>query len=574
MFYHEFVLAKKGTLGNVWLAAHWEKKLSRSTIAKHNVVDSCQSIIEPVTPLALRTSGHLLLGVVRIHDVKAKDLMTDCSNALCQIKRAFTPGADTSTVKTTASHTAITLGDGDGDDGRDELPEYFDADETRYAGQANVGRADEITMPLENDFMDAEYAAPDLGEAFGDDYVADTNAAPYFDKEEDEIEQGRNMGPDAAAAEPYDEPPDAMLDATGDTTIGLGLSKDDEFAAPIMDDELPLDTTETRGGAFEDEADPHFGRETPSRSRGEEKVEDITLDTLEASTVSASAASVVLGKKRKLIVDAKIELSSDVMRKGLAPEGPDDICRQPYSAERGPLAFGRPAPTKAGLRRQLRDGKMEARYGRPLTHGGRWKGKLKRAWERGFATALPHLPRADDADEIELGRRNPAADDTDFRPAEADEMAAGPADELPPFEPDMPFEPEPPAEIDETRDDDRSALGAAVDTTFATDFGDDPSASRGDPREAEEEQFQTAEEFEAGHMTRRTVKMIEMLREGFEEEETLSYNELTRGKSRSTAAACLYELLILKTKDFVQIEQMAPFADITVTPAAELLNPA
>jgi hypothetical protein len=40
---------------------------------------------QPVTPLALRTSGHLLLGVVRIHDGKAKDLMMDCSNALCQV---------------------------------------------------------------------------------------------------------------------------------------------------------------------------------------------------------------------------------------------------------------------------------------------------------------------------------------------------------------------------------------------------------------------------------------------------------------------------------------------------------
>ena len=33
MFYHEFVLAKRGTLGKVWLAAHWEKKLSRSAVS-------------------------------------------------------------------------------------------------------------------------------------------------------------------------------------------------------------------------------------------------------------------------------------------------------------------------------------------------------------------------------------------------------------------------------------------------------------------------------------------------------------------------------------------------------------
>ena len=30
MFYSEHVLAKKGPLGRIWLAAHWEKKLSKN----------------------------------------------------------------------------------------------------------------------------------------------------------------------------------------------------------------------------------------------------------------------------------------------------------------------------------------------------------------------------------------------------------------------------------------------------------------------------------------------------------------------------------------------------------------
>ena len=86
MFYSEFVLAKKSPLGNVWLAAHWTKKLTSAMIAKSDVVEACNSIIHPAAPLALRTSGHLLLGVVRIHDSKQKVLMTDCSNALVKIK--------------------------------------------------------------------------------------------------------------------------------------------------------------------------------------------------------------------------------------------------------------------------------------------------------------------------------------------------------------------------------------------------------------------------------------------------------------------------------------------------------
>jgi cohesin complex subunit SCC1 len=123
MFYSEFVLAKKSPLGHVWLAAHWTKKLTPAMIARSDVVEACNSIIKPPAPLALRTSGHLLLGVVRIHDSKQKVLMSDCSNALVKIKAcladtlashwrqvAFRPGAvDMPVGNTAAAFNAITL---------------------------------------------------------------------------------------------------------------------------------------------------------------------------------------------------------------------------------------------------------------------------------------------------------------------------------------------------------------------------------------------------------------------------------------------------------------------------------
>lgn len=42
--------------------------------------------------IGLRTSGHLLVGVVRIYSRKAKYLQTDCSEALMKVKNAFRPG--------------------------------------------------------------------------------------------------------------------------------------------------------------------------------------------------------------------------------------------------------------------------------------------------------------------------------------------------------------------------------------------------------------------------------------------------------------------------------------------------
>lgn len=44
--------------------------------------------------MALRTSGHLLLGVVRIYHRKAKYLLADCNEAFIKIKMAFRPGLE------------------------------------------------------------------------------------------------------------------------------------------------------------------------------------------------------------------------------------------------------------------------------------------------------------------------------------------------------------------------------------------------------------------------------------------------------------------------------------------------
>eukprot|EP00953_Heterococcus_sp_UTEX-ZZ885_P040753 20820-Heterococcus_DN1.PRE.4 len=55
-------------------------------------MDSVDSIVHPTEPLALRVSGHLLLGVVRIYSRKVQYLLSDCSEAQVKIKMAFRPG--------------------------------------------------------------------------------------------------------------------------------------------------------------------------------------------------------------------------------------------------------------------------------------------------------------------------------------------------------------------------------------------------------------------------------------------------------------------------------------------------
>lgn len=44
MFYSQFVLAKKGPLGKVWLAAHWGKKLNKTEIFKTDIAESVGTV--------------------------------------------------------------------------------------------------------------------------------------------------------------------------------------------------------------------------------------------------------------------------------------------------------------------------------------------------------------------------------------------------------------------------------------------------------------------------------------------------------------------------------------------------
>lgn len=110
MFYGTFVLAKKGPLAKVWLAAHWDKKLTKANIFDTDVEKTVEDIISPKVKLALRTSGHLLLGVVRIYSRKQKYLFTDLGEACAKIRMAFRPGmVDLPPEEGTARPEAITI---------------------------------------------------------------------------------------------------------------------------------------------------------------------------------------------------------------------------------------------------------------------------------------------------------------------------------------------------------------------------------------------------------------------------------------------------------------------------------
>ncbi|KAG8380361.1 hypothetical protein BUALT_Bualt06G0007500 [Buddleja alternifolia] len=118
MFYSQFILAKKGPLGTIWIAAHLERKLRKNQVADTDIGISVDSILCPDVPIALRLSSHLLLGVVRIYNRKVNYLFDDCSEALLKVKQAFRSSAvDLPPEESKAPYHSITL------------PETFDLDD-------------------------------------------------------------------------------------------------------------------------------------------------------------------------------------------------------------------------------------------------------------------------------------------------------------------------------------------------------------------------------------------------------------------------------------------------------------
>lgn len=109
MFYSETLLSKTGPLARVWLSANLERKLSKTHILQSNIEKSVGAIVgQDQAPMALRLSGQLLLGVVRIYSRKARYLLEDCNEALMKIKMAFRPGNVDLPVGA-ISHTAAQL---------------------------------------------------------------------------------------------------------------------------------------------------------------------------------------------------------------------------------------------------------------------------------------------------------------------------------------------------------------------------------------------------------------------------------------------------------------------------------
>ncbi|KAL4078416.1 Rec8 like protein-domain-containing protein [Scleroderma yunnanense] len=135
-----------------------ERKLSKTQTLQTDIEQAADAIMgQEVEVMALRLSGQLLLGVVRIYSRKAKYLLDDCNEALLKIKMAFRPGVvDMSEDQLAVNRNAITLQGGNLD--LDVLiPDInWDIDfEDRIAEPQghHVARQADITLQTAEDFQ-------------------------------------------------------------------------------------------------------------------------------------------------------------------------------------------------------------------------------------------------------------------------------------------------------------------------------------------------------------------------------------------------------------------------------------
>ncbi|KAG6899970.1 hypothetical protein C0993_004738 [Termitomyces sp. T159_Od127] len=264
MFYSETILSRRGPLGKVWLAAHMERKLSKTQTLQTDIEQSVDAIMgQEIEVMALRLSGQLLLGVVRIYSRKAKYLLDDCNEALLKIKMAFRPGiVDMTEDQLAVNKNAITLQPG-GLDLDLLLPDVnWEVDfEDRPIQPHGQHQADihDITLRTVNDFQDFDLEDPfGIGPSdgigsqdFDVDLGLDWDAAPEKDeKKADEMSIDGSVGVGRDAGSRRDSIHSYLLGRNGmdiDMDVMSNRSKSREHSEHPFDNDVNMDFPDLAG---------------------------------------------------------------------------------------------------------------------------------------------------------------------------------------------------------------------------------------------------------------------------------------------------------------------------------------
>ncbi|XP_027974362.1 double-strand-break repair protein rad21-like protein 1 [Eumetopias jubatus] len=313
MFYTHVLMSKRGPLAKIWLAAHWEKKLTKAHVFECNLEITIEKILSPKVKIALRTSGHLLLGVVRIYNRKAKYLLADCSEALLKMKMTFRPGlVDLPKENFEAAYSAITL------------PEEFHDFDTQNVNAIDVSehftqnqsRPEEITL-TEDYGNDLLFQAGSFGEeseilrrhSLFDDNILLNSSGPLVEHSSGSLAGEKSLFYDSADGFGDEGAAGEMIDNLLQDDQNV-LLEDMHLSREISLPPEPPDTIVVEPDNPEYICLPENGKMDETLSNEEQ---GFTLDPIDAADIAEKRK----GRKRKLLIDPIKEISNKIMHKQL-----------------------------------------------------------------------------------------------------------------------------------------------------------------------------------------------------------------------------------------------------------------
>lgn len=554
MFYGTFVLAKKGPLAKVWLAAHWDKKLTKANIFDTDVEKTVEDIISPKVKLALRTSGHLLLGVVRIYSRKQKYLFTDLGEACAKIRMAFRPGmVDLPPEEATARPEAITM------------PEVFHNFETAVAEiggnveerfTINPERAAEITMAEDLPTIRTNAEIFDNLDLGGDFELTNVNVKDISEAEVARANNSVMEAPNHTPIKPMPTSDDSILQEkelnpkleARHQREAMGESRDFDEDANQMVGAMNIDNIDIlhigEGEAMD------IDQNGPAASRGE----GFVLEQVDEAVVKERGRA---KRKRKLVVDQSLSLSSAQIRDQL--QSCDDLLV--------PKCF--PPPTKKALTWKEMAG-CEQLFSKPtypfitpeladLVSRNYTSGVFEHQQKHQEMVNLDDVPHDDQlggddqpgahhVDHLVLDQSSGQHDAMDQLPGDdwIGEEAAGAPPSAEKGEGDH---------VAEARQEGEGSRALANEPQEADSDGNDATG------DTEEKQ---TEEMEQKRWTKRTHQVLRMITRGLQDKDDIGFSYVTKNCNRKLAASRFYTCLLLAKEGTIKVQQSEAFADIHI----------
>lgn len=325
-------MTRQGPLAHVWLAANYDKKLSKHQLLGADLVRTSELIMNQGihqlkttdeedaegmngAAITLRVSGHLILGVVRIYSRKTKYLLDDVNEVLFKLKNAFKynsgvnvgQGSNRSTV--TAAPQKIMLSDLSSVTLKDRVTEFdllyqhdLNFDEDPVSSQANtlfgqvsgVNSVNDRSVDMDQSIEIPRYRDSSMLATHNNDEDIELD----FDldqRDENELDRSIEIGRDA---------PRGPLEEADQSDLDLGKELENQDGGNMdFDFENPLET-------IDQENDPTH--ELSQHEQAQEP-EPIPQPRERKRLVGITDTGVVKTTKRRVIVDLFEEVEHGIL---------------------------------------------------------------------------------------------------------------------------------------------------------------------------------------------------------------------------------------------------------------------